>query len=145
MVLLEWVTVMFFWSVLNGDEDENENEDQDENISDAGQCNHVDGIHLKPWMDPRALVSALRNWSPDEVAALESANFVWTTRLVCKMLRNFKTPEAAWSFFCWAANQRGFTHDIYTVQRITIPLHTCFTFTWIKLNNHCTEYCLYCS
>ncbi|KAG4993493.1 hypothetical protein JHK86_030320 [Glycine max] len=110
------------YSIDSGDEDENENEDQDENISDAGQCNHVDGIHLKPWMDPRALVSALRNWSPDEVAALESANFVWTTRLVCKMLRNFKTPEAAWSFFCWAANQRGFTHDIYTVQRITTLL-----------------------
>ena len=64
------------YSIDSGDEDENENEDQDENISDAGQCNHVDGIHLKPWMDPRALVSALRNWSPDEVAALENANFV---------------------------------------------------------------------
>uniref|UniRef100_A0A0R0LL67 Pentacotripeptide-repeat region of PRORP domain-containing protein n=1 Tax=Glycine max TaxID=3847 RepID=A0A0R0LL67_SOYBN len=97
------------YSIDNGDEDEDENEKEgkDENISDACQCDHVDGIHLKPWMDPRALASALRNWSPDE-----------TTRLVCKMLRIFKTPEAAWSFFCWVGNQGGFTHDIYTVQRI---------------------------
>jgi len=100
------------------DENENENEGENENINDASQCDLVDGVHLKPWLDPRALVSALRNWSPDEVAALEGANFVWTTRLICKMLRNFKTPEAAWSFFCWVANQSGFIHDIYTVQRI---------------------------
>ena len=58
------------------DEEENEKEGKDENISDACQCDHVDGIHLKPWMDPRALASALQNWSPDEVAALENANFV---------------------------------------------------------------------
>lgn len=66
------------YSIDNGDEDEDENEKEgkDENISDACQCDHVDGIHLKPWMDPRALASALRNWSPDEVAALENANFV---------------------------------------------------------------------
>jgi len=106
------------YSMDSGDEDDNENEGEDENMNDASQCDLVDGVHLKPWLDPRALVSALRNWSPDEVAALEGANFVWTTRLVCKMLRNFKTPEAAWSFFCWVANQSGFTHDIYTVQRI---------------------------
>ncbi|TKY70495.1 Pentatricopeptide repeat-containing protein [Spatholobus suberectus] len=107
------------YSVDSGDEDEkNENKDEDENVSGACQCDHIDGIHLKPWLDPRALASALQNWNPDEVAALEGANFVWTTRLVCKMLRNFKTPEAAWNFFCWVANQRGFTHDIYTVQRI---------------------------
>ncbi|KOM45093.1 hypothetical protein LR48_Vigan06g039900 [Vigna angularis] len=102
----------------DGDDDENENEVEDENINDASQCDLVDGVHLKPWLDPRALASALRNWSPDEVAALEGPNFVWTTGLVCRMLRNFKTPEAAWSFFCWVANQSGFTHDIYTVQRI---------------------------
>ncbi|QCD90980.1 pentatricopeptide repeat-containing protein At5g66631 [Vigna unguiculata] len=102
----------------DGEDDENEIEVEDENINDASQCDLVDGVHLKPWLDPRALASALRNWSPDEVAALEGANFVWTTRLVCKMLRSFKTPEAAWSFFCWVANQSGFTHDIYTVQRI---------------------------
>ncbi|KAH1267046.1 Pentatricopeptide repeat-containing protein [Glycine max] len=66
------------YSIDNGDEDEDENEKEgkDENISDACQCDHVDGIHLKPWMDPRALASALQNWSPDEVAALENANFV---------------------------------------------------------------------
>ncbi|KAK7367463.1 hypothetical protein VNO80_09475 [Phaseolus coccineus] len=108
------------YSIDSGDEDEDEkeNESEDENINDASQCDLVGGVHLKPWLDPRALVSGLRNWSPDEVAALEGANFVWTTRLICKMLRNFKTPEAAWSFFCWVANQSGFTHDIYTVQRI---------------------------
>ncbi|KAG5069822.1 hypothetical protein JHK85_002199 [Glycine max] len=56
------------YSIDNGDEDEDENEKEgkDENISDACQCDHVDGIHLKPWMDPRALASALQNWSPDE-------------------------------------------------------------------------------
>ncbi|XP_027361922.1 pentatricopeptide repeat-containing protein At5g66631-like [Abrus precatorius] len=112
------------YSIDSGDKDEDEDEDEDENegedekISGACQCDQVDGIHLKPWLDPRALASALKNWSPDEVAALEGADFVWTTRLVCKMLRNFKTPEVAWNFFCWVANQPGFTHDKYTIQRI---------------------------
>ncbi|CAJ1929935.1 unnamed protein product [Sphenostylis stenocarpa] len=113
------------YSIDSGEEDDdndndnkNENEGEDEKINDAIQCDNVDGIHLKPWLDPRSLAGALRNWSPDEVAALEGANFVWTTRLICKMLRNFKTPEAAWSFFCWVSNHSGFTHDIYTVQRI---------------------------
>ncbi|KAL2348462.1 hypothetical protein Fmac_002462 [Flemingia macrophylla] len=108
------------YSIDNGGEDEgeNENDGEDDNLRGACQCDHIDGIHLKPWLDPRALVSALRNWSPDEVAALEGANFVWTRRLVCKMLRNFKKPEAAWNFFSWVASQHGFTHDIYTVQRI---------------------------
>lgn len=114
------------YSIDSGDEDEdqgeNQNEGEDVNVSDDCQCDHIDGIHLKPWLDPQALASALRNWSPDEVAALEGANFVWTTRLVCKLLRNFKTPEAAWNFFCWVANQHGFTHDIYTVQRIVTLL-----------------------
>ncbi|KAK7309258.1 hypothetical protein RJT34_05832 [Clitoria ternatea] len=104
------------YSIDGGDEDENEDEDQ--NMRGSSQSDHVDGIHLKPWLDPRALASALQNWSPDEVAVLEGVNFVWTTRLVCKILRNFKTPEAAWNFFCWVANQPGFTHDIYTVQRM---------------------------
>ncbi|KAF7828806.1 pentatricopeptide repeat-containing protein [Senna tora] len=99
------------YSVDSSDDDENE----DESTSHA--CEYENGIHLKPWMDPRALASALQNWGPDEVSALEAANFVWTTRLVCKILRNFKSPEIAWNFFCWVAYQPGFTHDIYTVQR----------------------------
>ncbi|XP_061374486.1 pentatricopeptide repeat-containing protein At5g66631 [Gastrolobium bilobum] len=102
------------YSIDSSDEDE----DEDEDVSHACQCDHIDGVQLKPWLDPRALASALQNWSPDEVSALEGANFVWTTRLVCKILRNFKSPEAAWNFFCWVADQPGFTHDIYTVQRI---------------------------
>ncbi|KAK7307575.1 hypothetical protein VNO77_40767 [Canavalia gladiata] len=106
------------YSIDSGDDNEDENEGENENIEGACQYDHNNGIHLKPWLDPWALASALENWSPDEVAALESANFVWTTRLVCKILRSFKTPEAAWNFFCWVANQPAFTHDIYTVQRI---------------------------
>ncbi|RYQ80389.1 hypothetical protein Ahy_Scaffold1g106835 isoform A [Arachis hypogaea] len=86
---------------------DDEEEDEDENVSHASQCDHTDEVQLKPWMDPHALASALQNWSPDE-----------TTRLVCKILRSFKSPETAWNFFCWVACQPGFTHDIYTVQRI---------------------------
>ncbi|OIV94767.1 hypothetical protein TanjilG_12980 [Lupinus angustifolius] len=97
------------------DSSDDEEEDEDENVS---HCDRVDRVQLKPWLDPRALANALQSWSPDEVAELEGAKFVWTTRFVCKMLRNFNSPETAWNFFCWVANQPGFTHDIYTVQRI---------------------------
>ncbi|XP_045816300.1 pentatricopeptide repeat-containing protein At5g66631 [Trifolium pratense] len=100
------------FSIDDSDEDEGENE------NDASQCDHIDGVCLKPWIDPRSLASALQNWSPDEVSALEGANFVWTTRLVCKILRSFKSPDTVWNFFCWVADQPGFTHNIYTVQRI---------------------------
>ncbi|KAK7252877.1 hypothetical protein RIF29_37132 [Crotalaria pallida] len=96
-------------------DDEEEEGEVDENVSHG---DHVDKVQLKPWLDPRALANALQSWSADEVAALEGANFVWTTRFVCKMLRNFSSPETAWNFFCWVANQPGFIHDIYTVQRI---------------------------
>ncbi|XP_057449439.1 pentatricopeptide repeat-containing protein At5g66631 [Lotus japonicus] len=98
------------YSIDSGEEDEGDDEDESEN--------NVDGIHLKPWLDPQALASALKNWSPDEVSALEGANFVWTTRLVCKILRKLKSPETAWNFFCWVTNQPGFTHNINTVQRV---------------------------
>jgi len=104
------------FSIDSSDEDENEDEGGNEN--EVSQCDHVDGIHLKPWLDPRSLASALQNWSPDEVSALEGAKFVWTTRLVCKILRSFRSPDTAWNFFCWVADQPGFTHNIYTVQRI---------------------------
>ncbi|XP_012574425.1 pentatricopeptide repeat-containing protein At5g66631 [Cicer arietinum] len=118
------------YSIDSNDEDGNENVDEDEDESEnenegeihASQCDHVDGIHLKPWLDPRSLASALQNWSPDEVSALEDADFVWTTRLVCKILRSFNSPDTAWNFFCWVANRPGFTHNIYTVQRITTLL-----------------------
>ncbi|CAL1380401.1 unnamed protein product [Linum trigynum] len=90
------------------DEDSDENEDE--------------VIKLKPWLDPKALADALSKWSPEVVSTLEDAKFVWTTRLVCKILRNLKSPETAWDFFCWAAYQSGFTHDVYTVQRMITVL-----------------------
>lgn len=93
-------------------------EDEDEDVNQVSADVDVVGVQLKPWLDPRALAYALRNWSPNEVAALEEAKFVWTTRLVCKILRNFKSPEVAWRFFCWVAYQPGFTHDIYSIQRM---------------------------
>ena len=94
-----------------GDEDEDEEEEEEEDEDEE------DGVRLKPWLDPRALASALAKWGPEEVSALEGANFVWTSRLFCKTLRNLKSPETAWKFFCWVALQPGFTHDIFTVQR----------------------------
>ncbi|CAN7078490.1 unnamed protein product [Brassica oleracea var. botrytis] len=79
-------------------------------------------VKLKPWLDPKALANSLKKWNPDTVAALEEANFVWTNVLVCKMLRNFRSPETAWSFFCWVAVQPGFTHDAYTIERMMAML-----------------------
>lgn len=79
-------------------------------------------VKLKPWLDPKALASSLKKWSSDAVTALEEANFVWTNLLVCKMLRNFRSPETAWSFFCWVAIQPGFTHDTYTIERMMAML-----------------------
>lgn len=99
----------------SSDDDEDRDEDVDE---DTGGGKDVSGVQLKPWLDPRSLANALQSWSPNEVSALEEAKFVWTTRLVCKILRNFKSPQTAWNFFCWVACQPGFTHDIYTVQRM---------------------------
>ncbi|PIA52497.1 hypothetical protein AQUCO_01000400v1 [Aquilegia coerulea] len=78
-----------------------------------------DGVQLKPWLNHGALANALSDWNADEVSALEDAKFVWTTRLVCKMLRSFKKVETAWKFFCWVAYQPGeFTHDVYTISRM---------------------------
>ncbi|KAF8410627.1 hypothetical protein HHK36_003159 [Tetracentron sinense] len=97
--------------------DSSDDEDNDNGEFDG------DGIHLKPWLDPSALASALSDWSPNEVLALEDAKFVWTTRLVCKMLRSFRTARTAWLFFCWVAYQPGgFTHDAYTVSRMIVIL-----------------------
>ncbi|PRQ47727.1 putative pentatricopeptide [Rosa chinensis] len=102
--------------------DDEEDRDQegaaDDDDDHAGEGKEASGVQLKPWLDPRSLANALQSWSPDEVSALEEAKFVWTTRLVCKILRSFKSAEMAWKFFCWVACQPGFTHDIYTVQRM---------------------------
>ncbi|PRQ47735.1 putative tetratricopeptide-like helical domain-containing protein [Rosa chinensis] len=102
-------------------DDEEDRDDEDAAADDddhAGEGKEPSGVQLKPWLDPRSLANALQSWSPDEVSALEEAKFVWTTRLVCKILRSFKSAETAWKFFCWVACQPGFTHDIYTVQRM---------------------------
>ncbi|PON37435.1 Pentatricopeptide repeat [Parasponia andersonii] len=101
------------YCVDNSDDDD---DDDDEDAIYAAGGYRV-GVQLKPWLDPRALASALQKWSPEEVSALEDAKFVWTSRLFCKILRNFRSPETAWKFFCWVACQSGFTHDVYTVQR----------------------------
>lgn len=94
-------------------------DDDDDRDDDAGDDQDQDEIQLKPWLDPSALASALSDWNPNEVSALESARLVWTTRLVCKLLRAFKRAETAWEFFCWVAYQPGgFTHDVYTVSRM---------------------------
>lgn len=101
------------------DDSSDDDEDRDEDVyEDTGGGKDFSGVQLKPWLDPRSLANALQSWSPNEVSALEEAKFVWTTRLVCKILRNFKSPQTAWNFFCWVACQPGFTHDIYTVQRM---------------------------
>ncbi|OWM84601.1 hypothetical protein CDL15_Pgr014172 [Punica granatum] len=102
----------------DSDEDENDGENKVEDVNELSNGIVAKELRLKPWFDPGALAGALNSWNPDEVLALENAKFVWTTRLVCKILRNFKSPESAWNFFCWVACQPGFTHDVYTVQRM---------------------------
>lgn len=100
------------------DEDDEDHNDGDCDGREVKSCigyGNVNAVRLKSWLDPAALVSALHNWTHEEVSALEDANIVWTRRLVCKMIRNFKSAETAWQFFCWAATQPGFTHDVYTV------------------------------
>ncbi|KAK2998570.1 hypothetical protein RJ639_023308, partial [Escallonia herrerae] len=104
------------------DSDNNEDDDGDEDIDCASSGNDLDAIRLKPWFDPAALAGALHCWRSEEVSALEDAKFVWTTRLVCKMIRSFSSAETAWQFFCWVARQPGFSHDIYTVSRMIAKL-----------------------
>ncbi|CAN1224901.1 Pentatricopeptide repeat-containing protein At5g66631 [Linum grandiflorum] len=102
----------------SSDEDRDVNEDESFEGSGAVDLDVHDVVKLKPWLDPKALADALSKWNPDVISILESSEFVWTTRLVCKVLRNFKSPETAWGFFCWVAYQPSFTHDVYTVQRM---------------------------
>lgn len=92
--------------------------DDDDDEDDVNEGVNVHMVKLKPWLDPKALADALKQWSPEVVAILEDAKFVWTSRLVCKVLRNFNSAETAWNFFYWVASQPGFTHDIYTMQRM---------------------------
>lgn len=108
----------------------------DERIEKVGLCedvsdeevvsDEVEGfegvVQLKPWLDPSALASALQQWRPDEVSSLEEAKFVWTSHLVCKMIRHFRSSETAWQFFCWVAYQPEFTHDVHTVSRMIVKL-----------------------
>lgn len=104
-------------------------DDVDDGDEGANSLNGVDKdeVQLKPWLDPSSLASALRHWDDKEVAVLENANFMWTSRLVCKLIRNFKSPETAWAFFCWVARQPQFVHDIYTISRMIAKLarHGC--------------------
>ncbi|PPD80516.1 hypothetical protein GOBAR_DD22546 [Gossypium barbadense] len=93
-----------------------------ERMKEAGFAGETDEFLVEMLPDGRiksvALANALKQWSPEVVTILEDAKFVWTSRLVCKVLRNFTSPETAWNFFCWVASQPGFSHDIYTVQRM---------------------------
>lgn len=117
-------------NIGDGDSDGDEEEDDNVRYEDAYKVDNgksAEAVRLKPWLDPRALAHALDSWTPVEVSALENAKFLWTTRLVCKILRNFKSPESAWDFFCWVAYQPGFIHDAFTVQRMMTLLarHGC--------------------
>lgn len=121
-------SIGFFISGGGSDEDEendsNSKEEGEYGSGGNGNLNHHPGnVCLKPWLDPSALASALSDWNPIEVSTLESAKFVWTTRLVCKLLRAFKCAETAWEFFCWVSYQPGgFTHNVYTISRMIVIL-----------------------
>ncbi|KAL8528600.1 hypothetical protein ACS0TY_006152 [Phlomoides rotata] len=99
-------------------------DDIDEEDESAGNLDGVEknDVQLKPWMDPAALASALERWEDEDVSALNDANFMWTSRLVCKLIRSFKSPETVWQFFCWVAHQPGFVHDVYTISRMITKL-----------------------
>lgn len=103
---------------IEDEHDEDDDDDDDNDINFGSDTTVVEGIQLKPWLDPKALANALNNWNQNEVSELQNAEFVWTSRLVCKILRNFKSPEAAWEFFCWVSLQPEFSHDVYTIQRM---------------------------
>ncbi|KAG0454214.1 hypothetical protein HPP92_025518 [Vanilla planifolia] len=97
------------------------NEEEEEEESASEEVEHGDDVELKlkPWMDPAALARALEGWDPNDVEVLKNASFIWTSRLVCKILRSFKTVETAWEFFCWVSYQSGgFAHDRNTVSRM---------------------------
>ncbi|XP_078180419.1 tetratricopeptide repeat (TPR)-like superfamily protein isoform X2 [Carex rostrata] len=104
----------------DGDEEEDGESSDEEEVKNKKQ-DKLKGVKvkLKPWLDPIAIARALEGWDPREVAELEKAKIVWSPRLVCKLLRAFRKPESAWSFFCWVAYQPGgFFHDRHTVARM---------------------------
>ncbi|KAL2905664.1 hypothetical protein RDABS01_004374 [Bienertia sinuspersici] len=90
------------------------NDDEEEDGDDCSSEADTDTVQLKSWLDPSALAKALQHWRDVDICALEDAKLVWTSRLVCKMVRHFKSPPTAWQFFLWVANQPGFVHDIHT-------------------------------
>nr|XP_043616202.1 pentatricopeptide repeat-containing protein At5g66631 [Erigeron canadensis] len=90
----------------------------DDDEEDGG----ADGVKLRPWFDPILLANSLHFWRPEEVSTLEDAKFVWTTRLVSKMIRSFGSAESAWEFFCWVGNRPGFSHDVHTVSKMITKL-----------------------
>ncbi|CAM0879721.1 unnamed protein product [Alopecurus aequalis] len=92
-------------------EGEGDSEDED-------RCGANKETQLKPWLDPRELARALEGWDPEDVAELQAAGIVWTSRLVCKLLRAFRKHATAWQFFCWVACRPGFAHDRHTVMRM---------------------------
>ncbi|GAV92111.1 PPR_2 domain-containing protein/PPR_3 domain-containing protein [Cephalotus follicularis] len=100
-----------------GESSDRDGDEDDGGDNDTGDTD-VDVVQLKPWLDPKALANAMNKWSPDVASELEDVKFVWTTRLVCKVLRNFNSPETAWGFFCWVAYQPAYTHDAYAVERM---------------------------
>lgn len=77
---------------------------------------HVNEVQLKPWLDPVALASALHYWGPEEVSALEDAKFVWTTRLVYKMIRNFNSAETAWHFLLGCQSARFHSRCLHNIK-----------------------------
>lgn len=105
-------------SDYDDDDDDHVNEDVGSTLCNAGE----NAVQLKPWFDPAALASALYYWRPEELSTLEDANFVWTTRLVSKMIRNFRSAETAWQFFTWVSYQPGFCHNVYTISRMITKL-----------------------
>ncbi|KAI3768409.1 hypothetical protein L2E82_19069 [Cichorium intybus] len=94
----------------------------DEDDDDDDVDDDVDKVKLRPWFDPRILANSLTFWRPEEVSTLENANFIWTNRLVSKMIRSFKSADSAFEFFNWVDNKKGFTHDVHTISKIITKL-----------------------
>lgn len=102
-----------------------ESSSDEDNDEDGDRNERRKMIKLKPWLDPNALASALKDWDVESVNELERVGFVWTSRLVCKLLRGFSKAETAWKFFTWVARNQAstgqskyFIHDKHTVSRM---------------------------
>ncbi|XP_020528317.1 pentatricopeptide repeat-containing protein At5g66631 [Amborella trichopoda] len=113
----------FFDDDQEGDvDDDGDGDNDDDDDDDNGLDGNDELVSLKPWVDPYAIASCLRDWDHAEVSALGKANIVWTARLVGKVLRGFKRADSAWEFFCWVAYQPGFTHDVFNISRMAVLL-----------------------